>query len=211
MLLCNWWRRSGPVKVAPDTVPAPAPATLLPAPAAPLPVYGGLPMSDALTELAASIGERLRTGGLWLATAESCTGGGIAEAITRVAGSSTWFERGWVTYSNAAKAADLGVDPALIQAHGAVSEAVARAMAEGARARAHTAWAVAVTGIAGPGGGSPDKPVGTVWLAWASPEGTLAECRHFHGDRDAIRRATVETSLQRLHELLMLAVPERGM
>lgn len=168
-------------------------------------------MSDTVTELAASIGERLRTGGLWLATAESCTGGGIAEAITRIAGSSTWFERGWVTYSNAAKTDDLGVDPGLIAAHGAVSEPVARAMAEGARRRAGVAWALAVTGIAGPGGGSPVKPVGTVWLAWAGPEGTLAEECRFSGDRDTIRRATVETSLQRLHELLMLAVPERGM
>lgn len=168
-------------------------------------------MSDPITDLAASIGERLRAGGLWLATAESCTGGGIAEAITRIAGSSTWFERGWITYSNAAKADELGVDPALIAAHGAVSEAVVRAMAEGARARAGTAWALAVTGIAGPGGGSADKPVGTVWLAWAGAEGTVAELRRFSGDRDTIRRATVETSLQRLHELLMLAVPERGM
>lgn len=168
-------------------------------------------MSDSLTDLAASIGERLHAGGLWLATAESCTGGGIAEAITRVAGSSTWFERGWVTYSNAAKAADLGVDPDLIAAQGAVSEPVARAMAEGARRRAGSDWAVAVTGVAGPGGGSADKPVGTVWLAWAAPDGTVVERHQFHGDRDTIRRATVATSLQRLHELLMLAVPERGM
>lgn len=168
-------------------------------------------MADSLTDLAASIGERLRAGGLWLATAESCTGGGIAEVITRVNGSSTWFERGWVTYSNAAKAEDLGVDPGLISTHGAVSEPVVRAMAEGARRRAGADWAVAVTGIAGPGGGSVDKPVGTVWLAWASPEGTVVERQQFHGDRDTIRRATVATSLQRLHELLMLAVPERGM
>lgn len=168
-------------------------------------------MPDALTDLAARIGERLRERGEWLATAESCTGGGIAEAVTRIAGSSTWFERGWVTYSNAAKAEELGVDPAVIAAQGAVSEAVARAMAEGACARAGTAWALAVTGIAGPGGGSPEKPVGTVWLAWAGPAGTMAECHLFAGDRDTIRRATVESSLQRLHELLMLASPEMGM
>lgn len=168
-------------------------------------------MSDALTDLAARVGERLRERGLWLATAESCTGGGIAEAITRIAGSSTWFERGWVTYSNAAKSEELGVDPAVIAAHGAVSEAVARAMAEGARRRAGTAWALAVTGIAGPGGGSVEKPVGTVWLAWAGPAGTTAVCRLFPGDRDTIRRATMESSLQRLHELLLLASPETGM
>lgn len=162
-------------------------------------------MRDPLTELAARVGARLLARGEWLATAESCTGGGIAEAVTRVAGSSTWFERGWITYSNAAKAQDLGVDPALIAAQGAVSEAVARAMAEGARVRAGTAWALAVTGVAGPGGGTPQKPVGTVWLAWAGPAGTVAERHQFSGDRDAIRRATVETSLQRLDELLMLA------
>ncbi|HEX4870094.1 MAG TPA: CinA family protein [Moraxellaceae bacterium] len=168
-------------------------------------------MPDSLTDLAARIGEGLRAGNAWLATAESCTGGGIAEAITRVAGSSTWFERGWVTYSNAAKTEELGVDAALLAAHGAVSEAVARAMAEGARARAGTDWALAVTGIAGPGGGTADKPVGTVWLAWAGPAGTRAERHCFAGDRDAIRRATVATSLQRLHELLMLARPGKGM
>lgn len=168
-------------------------------------------MSDALTDLAARVGERLRERGEWLATAESCTGGGIAEAVTRIAGSSTWFERGWITYSNAAKAEELGVDLAVIAAHGAVSEAVARAMAEGARRRAGTAWALAVTGIAGPGGGSVEKPVGTVWLAWAGPAGTSAARRLFPGDRDTIRRATMESSLQRLHELLMLASPETDM
>ena len=168
-------------------------------------------MSDPLTELAARIGEGMRAGGAWLATAESCTGGGIAEAITRVAGSSTWFDRGWVTYSNAAKTEDLGVDAALIAAHGAVSEPVVRAMAEGARQRAGTDWALAVTGVAGPGGGTVAKPVGTVWLAWAGPGGIVTECHHFDGDRDTIRRATVETSLQRLHALLVLARPGKGM
>lgn len=168
-------------------------------------------MQHLLTALAARVGAGLRAGNAWLATAESCTGGGIAEAITRVAGSSTWFERGWITYSNAAKTEELGVASALIAAHGAVSEEVARAMAEGARARAGTTWALAVTGIAGPGGGTADKPVGTVWLAWAGPAGTVAERHRFDGDRDAIRRATVETSLQRLETLLMLARPGKGM
>lgn len=168
-------------------------------------------MQHVLTALAARVGAGLRAGNAWLATAESCTGGGIAEAITRVAGSSTWFERGWITYSNAAKTEELGVASALIAAHGAVSEEVARAMAEGARARAGTTWALAVTGIAGPGGGTADKPVGTVWLAWTGPAGTVAERHRFDGDRDAIRRATVETSLQRLETLLMLARPGKGM
>jgi nicotinamide-nucleotide amidase len=162
-------------------------------------------VSDSITELAARVGERLLSSGDMLATAESCTGGGIAEAVTRIAGSSAWFDRGWVTYSNTAKTEELGVDLSLIAAHGAVSEPVVRAMADGARTRAGVTWALAVTGIAGPGGGSPDKPVGTVWLAWAGPAGVCAEYRQFRGDRDTIRRATVETSLQRLHELLMLA------
>jgi nicotinamide-nucleotide amidase len=168
-------------------------------------------VSDPITELATRIGERLLSVGDTLATAESCTGGGIAEAVTRIAGSSAWFERGWVTYSNAAKTEELGVDPTLIEAHGAVSEPVVWAMADGARMRAGATWALAVTGIAGPGGGSPDKPVGTVWLAWAGPAGICAECRRFRGDRDTIRRATVETSLQRLHELLMLASAKTSM
>lgn len=164
-------------------------------------------MHDSLTELAASVGRRLQSSQVRLATAESCTGGGIAEAITRVPGSSGWFERGWVTYSNIAKTEELGVDAGLLTTEGAVSEAVARAMAEGARARARSQWALAVTGIAGPDGGSAAKPVGTVWLAWSGPEGTTVECRQFEGDRDTIRRSTVETSLQRLQELLLLAGP----
>ena len=137
-----------------------------------------------------------------LATAESCTGGLIAAACTDLAGSSAWFERGFVTYSNAAKTELLGVDTALIAQHGAVSEPVARAMATGALAHAHAQVAVSVTGVAGPGGGSADKPVGTVWFGFALPGAVLSEVMHFAGDRAAVRRATVQHALTRLAVLL---------
>jgi nicotinamide-nucleotide amidase len=140
-----------------------------------------------------------------LATAESCTGGLIAAHCTELAGSSQWFERGFVTYSNAAKTELLGVDAALITAHGAVSEAVARAMATGALAHSPAQVAVAVTGIAGPTGGSADKPVGTVWLAWASPHGVVSEMRCFGGDRTTVRSATVLHALQGVVALLQQA------
>src|SRR6187402_2180212 len=122
-----------------------------------------------------------------LATAESCTGGLIASLCTELPGSSAWLERGFVTYSNAAKAEMLGVDPALIETHGAVSEEVARAMAAGAVEHSHAQVALAVTGIAGPTGGSASKPVGTVWFAWATPSGLHSEVQHFPGDRSAVR------------------------
>lgn len=141
----------------------------------------------------------------FLTTAESCTGGLIAAACTELAGSSAWFERGYVTYSNAAKTELLGVPEALIAAHGAVSEAVVRAMAEGALARSGAQVSLAVTGIAGPGGGSADKPVGTVWLGWCVAGQTTAEVQHFGGDRAAVRAATVQLSLQRLAALLRAA------
>ena len=136
-----------------------------------------------------------------LATAESCTGGLIAAACTDVAGSSAWFERGFVTYSNAAKSEMLGVDPGLIDRHGAVSEAVVRAMAQGALAHSRAQLAVAVTGVAGPTGGSADKPVGTVWFGWATPAGLHSEVRHFAGDRAAVRAATVRHALEGLLRL----------
>lgn len=142
----------------------------------------------------------LRARGERMATAESCTGGLIAAACTAVAGSSDWFERGFVTYSNESKSALLGVPPALIGAHGAVSEPVARAMCEGALARAPVALAVAVTGIAGPGGAVPGKPVGTVWLAWGRAGAVQAERLQLSGDRAAVREATVACALQRLLE-----------
>jgi len=137
-----------------------------------------------------------------LATAESCTGGLIAAACTALAGSSLWFERGFVTYSNAAKAELLGVPAPLIDAHGAVSEPVARAMAEGAVARSHAQASLAVTGVAGPGGGSADKPVGTVWFGWHAAGRTHSEVRHFAGGRAQVRAATVQHALARLLALL---------
>ncbi|HKW83509.1 MAG TPA: CinA family protein [Burkholderiaceae bacterium] len=149
--------------------------------------------------LVAALADALRRAGLKIATAESCTGGLIAGACTTVAGSSDWFERGFVTYSNEAKTEMLGVAPALIAEHGAVSEPVARAMAEAALARSHAQLAVAVTGVAGPGGGSPSKPVGTVWLALArTGRATRAELLKLDGDRRAIRERTVQHALQRL-------------
>lgn len=150
-----------------------------------------------------SLATALRARGWRMATAESCTGGLIAAACTSLAGSSDWFERGFVTYSNEAKTAMLGVPAALIQAHGAVSEAVARAMVEGALQQAPVQLAVAVTGIAGPGGAVPGKPVGTVWLAWGTAGGAgeiHAERLQLPGDRAAVRGATVAAALQRLAE-----------
>ncbi|MED5621521.1 CinA family protein [Ideonella sp. BN130291] len=149
-----------------------------------------------------ALGELLRARGQRLVAAESCTGGLIAAACTAVAGSSDWFERGFVTYSNEAKTELLGVPADTVARHGAVSEAVVRAMAAGALAHAHAQWAVAVTGIAGPGGGSPAKPVGTVWLAWAHGDEVNAERLQLAGDRSAVRRQTVEIALQRLAQAL---------
>lgn len=137
-----------------------------------------------------------------MATAESCTGGLIAATCTGLAGSSQWFERGFVTYSNAAKTESLGVDAALIATHGAVSEPVARAMAFGAVRRSAAQVSVAVTGIAGPTGGSADKPVGTVWFGFMVQGQLSSETRHFDGDRAAVRAATVQHALTRLVALL---------
>ena len=137
-----------------------------------------------------------------LATAESCTGGMISAACTDLAGSSNWFERGFVSYSNDAKAELLGVDPVLIAAHGAVSEEVARAMAAGAVARSCAQVSVAVTGVAGPSGGSRAKPVGTVWFAWNVDGQISSGVQRFPGDRAAVRAATVIHALQQLvHKL----------
>jgi len=148
-----------------------------------------------------ALAQALRVRGWKIATAESCTGGLIAAACTAVAGSSDWFERGFVTYSNEAKAESLGVPCALINAHGAVSAEVARAMADGALARSHATLAIAVTGIAGPGGATPGKPVGTVWLALAQVgQPTQAELLNLAGDRAAVREQTVQHALQRLLE-----------
>lgn len=161
-------------------------------------------MSDSATQarLLADIAAQLLARGQMLATAESCTGGMIAAACTDLSGSSQWFERGFVSYSNEAKAELLGVPPALIEAHGAVSEPVAHAMAAGAVAHSRAQVAVAVTGVAGPTGGSPAKPVGTVWFGWAVDGAVHTELQQFPGDRAAVRSATVAHALQRLHHYL---------
>ena len=161
--------------------------------------------ADALA-LVGAIGDALRARGEKLVSAESCTGGLIAAACTSVAGSSDWFERGFVTYSNEAKNECLGVPASTLQRHGAVSEPVARAMAEGALKVSHAQWAVAVTGIAGPGGAVPGKPVGTVWLAIAhAGEVLLAERLQLHGDRTAVREQTVQRALRQLRAALETA------
>ena len=139
---------------------------------------------------------------LKLVTAESCTGGLIAAACTDLAGSSAWFERGFVTYSNDAKIELLGVEARLLRRAGAVCESVAGAMAEGALSHSHAQVAVAVTGVAGPSGGSPAKPVGTVWFGFAVPGQLITEKCHFDGDRAAVRAATVRHAFARLVELL---------
>jgi nicotinamide-nucleotide amidase len=154
---------------------------------------------DALLPRVAALGDALRARGWKLASAESCTGGLIAAACTAIAGSSDWFERGFVTYSNEAKTEILGVPAALIGRHGAVSAEVAQAMAAGALARSRAQITVAVTGIAGPGGATPGKPVGTVWLAIAcGGQEVQAERLQLAGDRAAVRAQTVAIALDRL-------------
>jgi len=138
-----------------------------------------------------------------LATAESCTGGMIAAACTDLSGASDWFDRGFVTYSNAAKTDMLGVPAAMIEQDGAVSEAVARAMADGALTHSQANVSLAVTGVAGPTGGSDAKPVGTVWFAWCVGGQTHSEMQHFAGDRAAIRAGAVRYALQRLLGFLL--------
>lgn len=160
-------------------------------------------MPEPFDDVVMGLGATLRARRERLATAESCTGGLIAAACTAVAGSSDWFERGFVTYSNEAKTAMLGVPAATIAGHGAVSEAVAVAMAEGALAQAPVDWAIAVTGIAGPGGAVPGKPVGTVWLALARRGALVERWRlQLDGDRSAVRRQTVARALEALRAAL---------
>ena len=162
-----------------------------------------MPLDDARMRLAADLGSRLRARGWNVATAESCTGGLVAGAITAIAGSSDWFERGFVTYSNAAKSDMLGVPADLIDRYGAVSEPVAAAMAVGAVAASNADCALAVTGVAGPGGGTAAKPVGMVCFAWiARSEPPRTVTRHLPGDRAAVRDASVEAALSGLIELL---------
>ena len=155
-------------------------------------------MADLQT-LSESVGAQLLSRGEWLATAESCTGGWVAQSITAIAGSSAWFDRGFVTYSNVAKQEMLGVTEATLERHGAVSEATARAMAQGAIAHSRADWAIAITGIAGPGGGSPEKPVGTVCFAWAQRDGGCeAQTCVFAGERAAVREQSVIHALRGL-------------
>jgi nicotinamide-nucleotide amidase len=154
---------------------------------------------DLATQWVAPLADALRARAWRIASAESCTGGLIAAACTALAGSSDWFERGFITYSNAAKSEQLGVDALLIAQQGAVSESVVRAMAEGALLRSPADLVVAVTGIAGPGGGSADKPVGLVWLATARRgAATQAERLQLGGDRAAVRAHTVQIAFERL-------------
>lgn len=165
---------------------------------------------DEITHLATTLGQRLLALDASVTTAESCTGGGIAEAITRVAGSSSWFEAGFITYSNRQKQLQLGVAAELFDQVGAVSEEVVIAMARGAAARADARFAVAVSGIAGPGGGSQVKPVGTVWLAWTDGQAVFTTRRQFPGDRQAVREQTVVAALQGLLALANGEKPVQG-
>jgi nicotinamide-nucleotide amidase len=155
-----------------------------------------------LKRLAARVGRHLLETQRGVATAESCTGGWIAKTLTDIAGSSSWFVEGFVTYSNESKVRRLGVSRAALDVNGAVSETVVRMMASSALRRAHAHVAVAVTGIAGPGGAVPGKPVGTVWLAWAKRRGGAmrveVQLKHFRGDRESVRRKTVRAALEGL-------------
>ena len=155
-----------------------------------------------MKRLARRIGAALKKRGLLLVTAESCTGGWVAMEVTAIAGSSEWFERGYVTYSNAAKREELGVPARTLRRYGAVSEETARAMAAGALRHGHGQVALAITGVAGPTGGSRDKPVGTVCFAWAHGSKISSEMRRFDGDRASVRRQSVLRALQGVLELL---------
>jgi nicotinamide-nucleotide amidase len=159
------------------------------------------PTDGDLEALALKLGRALHIRGWRLAAAESCTGGWIAKVMTDVPGSSQWFDGGVVAYSNAAKMGLLGVSSDVLAVHGAVSEEAVRAMAEGARSRFAADLAVAVSGIAGPGGGTADKPVGTVHFAWAAAGGITAARRIFAGSRESVRRETVAFALERLVDL----------
>lgn len=156
-----------------------------------------------IDQLARDVGAALRARGMLLATVESCTGGGVAQAVTDVAGSSQWFERGFVTYSNRSKQELVGVPAAVLAEHGAVSAPTARAMALGGLAYSQAHVSVAITGIAGPGGATPGKPVGTVFIAWAQRDGdSCVEHHRFDGDRAAVRHQSVARALSGLLEWL---------
>jgi nicotinamide-nucleotide amidase len=158
---------------------------------------------SGLYALAEQVGGALKSRALMLVTAESCTGGWVGEAVTMVPGSSDWYERGFITYTYISKREMLGVKLETLEQHGAVSEQTVKEMVTGALAASHAQVAVAVSGTAGPAGGTPEKPVGTVCLAWALRNGEpVAETRHFAGDREAVRRQSVERALAGVLELL---------
>ncbi len=160
-------------------------------------------MGELMHNIAAQVGAALKANGLMLTTAESCTGGGVAQALTDISGSSVWFERGFVTYSNLSKVEMLGVRLSTLDAHGAVSEATVREMAQGALLHSSAHVSLAVSGIAGPEGGTAEKPVGTVWFAWALRDGAVyAQRHHLHGDRAAVRGQSVQIALQGALDLL---------
>ncbi|MBO1539683.1 CinA family protein [Pseudomonas sp. OA65] len=165
---------------------------------------------DDITELAAELGRRLQRLNAHVTTAESCTGGGIAEAITRIPGSSAWFEAGYVTYSNRQKSQQLDVPAELFQTVGAVSREVVEAMALGAQRKSLARFAVAVSGVAGPDGGSPSKPVGTVWIAWRVGEAVYSEQNFFPGNRDEVRRQTVKAALDGLLQHAAVEISNQG-
>ena len=163
-----------------------------------------------ITQLAADLGRRLQLLNAHVTTAESCTGGGIAEAITRIPGSSAWFEAGYLTYSNRQKTQQLNVPTELFETVGAVSREVVEAMVRGAQDKSLARFAVAVSGVAGPDGGSPNKPVGTVWLAWGVGETVTSEVQHFPGNRDDVRRQTVKAALEGLLRLAAREIENQG-
>jgi len=157
----------------------------------------------SLQDLSEQVGQCLLGKQLWLATAESCTGGWISQSITDVAGSSQWFDRGFVTYTNEAKQDMLGVSSQTLTQHGAVSEQTVIEMVQGALAKSRADVAVAVSGVAGPTGGTPDKPVGMVWLAWGMRgDAPVTQIEHYLGNRNEVRQQTVETALQGILKLL---------
>lgn len=161
----------------------------------------GIPDDAALKSLATELGNALHTQHRMLATAESCTGGWVAKVLTDIPGSSTWFDRGFVTYTNQAKQDLLDVPPAILDSQGAVSQQTAEAMAQGGLRYSQADFSLAITGIAGPGGSTPDKPVGLVWFSWAvkqkGGEPVIWSSQHvFAGDREAVRRQAVATALQ---------------
>ena len=165
---------------------------------------------DQISQLASELGLLLKALNAQVTTAESCTGGGIAEAITRIAGSSAWFEAGFVTYSNQQKTRQLEVPEPLFTRVGAVSREVVEAMVQGAQGQSGARFAVAVSGVAGPGGGSPEKPVGTVWLAWGAGDEISSERRHFTGNRDEVRRQTVIAALEGLIRRTVREIKNQG-